>query len=254
MKKILIAFAILFSIVIPINANAVDQKSLVIIDSYFDSRATGATIVCAPTLNCSKVLKPTTFFDNTNHGDAMVEVAKKQGVKNIIALMSASNGSDVNPGYFIEALKWINTNSNSVAAVSFSRKLNSDTSCMPAASFAGNPVNEDKIIRDLISTLNAKGIKIFASTGNNGKTGPVDYPACILDTASVTANNYTQATSDANTDYIGSLPNNIFVYNGTIVWSTNTLISQTTSSATVAVAAQYVKNNTLTSKIINVLP
>lgn len=258
MKKFVTLVAVLFSIVVPVQAQA-ETKSLVIIDSYFDSRATGATIVCAPTLNCSTIAKPSTSVgDNTNHGDAMVEVAKKQGATNIIALRSAATPtSDVNAGNFIEALTWVNNNSSTVGAVSFSRYFNGTKSCSPASTNTANyggVSGADLKIRSLIIELKNKGIPVFASTGNNGKTGSVNYPACILDTSSVTANNYSQATSDTNTDYVGSLPSVMCVYTGTIKWSTNTLIPQTTSSATAAVAAKWVVSGAFVDKIVSVQP
>lgn len=262
MKKIVALAAVLFSVVMPVQAQA-EQKSLVIIDSYFDSRAVGATIICAPTLNCSTTAKPSTSIsDNTNHGDAMVEVAKKQGVSNIIALRSASTPtSDVNAGNFIEALTWVNNNSSSIGAVSFSRFFNGTKTCSPSSTNTlnyGGVAGADAKIKSLIAELKNKGIPVFASTGNKGQTAPVDYPACILDTASVTANNYTQATSDVNTDYQGSLPSGVSNYIGTIIWNPltkigATAIPQTTSSATVAVASTYVIKG-LTTKVVSVLP
>jgi hypothetical protein len=258
MKKIVALVVILFSVVVPVQAQA-ESKSLVIIDSYFDSRAIGATIVCAPTINCSTTAKPSTSItDNINHGDAMVEVAKRQSQNiNIIALRSATTPtSDVNAGNFIEALQWVKNNSANIGAVSFSRFFNGTATCSPSSTNTANyggVVGADLKIKTLISELKSKNIPVFVSTGNKGKTAAVDYPACILDTASVTANNYTQATSDANTDYIGSLPSSIYSYNGTIKWSTNTLIPQTTSSATAATAAKWVVNGALVDKVVPVL-
>jgi len=254
MKKIIIALSMLFTVMIPLNATAADQKALVIIDSYFDNRATGANIVCTPTINCSTTAKlSTSVSDNTNHGDAMIEVAKKQGAINIIALRSgATPTSDVNAGNFIEALQWVNNNSSTIGAVSFSRFFNGTTTCSPASANTANyggVAGADLKIKSLIVELKNKGIPVFASTGNNGKTGKINYPACILDTASVTANNYTLASSDNNTDYVGTLPSGVYAYIGTIKWSTNTLIPQTTSSATAAVAAKYVLGNLLTKTV-----
>lgn len=259
MKKVIALISVLFSIVVPVQSQAADQKALIIIDSYFDSRATGATIVCAPTINCSTTAKPSTLVgDNTNHGDAMVEVAKKQGAINIIALRSgATPTSDVNAGNFIEALQWVDNNSSNVGAVSISRFFNGTSPCSPASINTapyGGVAKADLKIKSLIVSLKAKGIPVFASTGNKGATKPVDYPACILDTASVTANNYASATSDVNTDYIGSLPSSTYSYLGTIVWDKNSLIPQTTSSATAATAAKWVVTGGFIGKLVSVLP
>jgi hypothetical protein len=265
MKKIVALVAVLFSVVVPVQSQAADEKSLVIIDSYFDSRAVGANIVCAPTIDCSKTAKPSTSVsDTTNHGNAMIEIAKKQSSTiKIIALRSASTPtSDVNAGNFIEALKWVNSNASTVGAVSFSRFFNGTKTCSPHSANTANyggVVEADTKIRSLISELKSKGIPVFIATGNKGKTAPVDYPACITDSASVTANNYTQATSDANTDYIGSLPSGVSNYIGTIIWNPSTKINptgipQTTSSATVATAAKWVITGGFVDKVVPVLP
>ncbi len=254
MKKMLVVFAMLFSVIVPINANAETPKSLVVIDSYFDSRAVGAKIICIPTVNCSTVYKPaTSLSDDTNHGVAMVEVAKKQSpVLNIIALQSAANPtSGVNAGTFIEALKWINNNSDNIGAVSVSRRFNGTTACTPATvntANYGGVVEADKTIRSLITSLKQKGIPVFAATGNiKGKT--VDYPACILDTNSVSVGSINKSglivssyQYDTNTDYFVS--GSVYSYKSTVFG----LIPNTTSSATAAIAAKYVSGQQL-SKI-----
>lgn len=270
MKKIVVLAAMLFSIVVPVQSQAADQKALVIIDSYFDSRITGTTIVCAPMIDCSTTAKSSTSVsDNANHGNAMVEVAKKQGVSNIIALRSgvtnkmSQNGklstpNGVSPGNFIDALIWVNNNSSTIGAVSFSRNLNpnsGDGKCSPSATDSrfGNVAATDAKIRSLISELNNKGIPIFVSTGNN-KGKPVDYPACILETNSVSVGginkNGVVVSSfqvDSNTDYLAS--SSVYSYKSTLFG----LIPNTTSAGTVAVAAQYISGNQL-NKIVTVLP
>ena len=267
MKKIVALVAVLFSVVVPVQAQA-DSKSLVIIDSYFDSRATGATIVCAPTLNCSTTAKPSTSIeDNTNHGDAMVEVAKRQGATNIIALRSAATPtSNVNAGNFIEALTWVNNNSSTVGAVSFSRFFNSVkmstslTECSPASENTapyGGASGADKKIRDLITALNTKGIKVFAAVGNGKKS--IDYPACILNTASVTSpnpNDIKTVDVDFNISLI-TLPGIGSNFLGTIDWKNPKMINpfvipQATSSATAAVAAKWVVTGGFIDKVVSV--
>ena len=239
-----------------------DTKSLVIIDSYFDSRVTNATIVCVASTNCNTVVKPTkSVSDNVNHGDAMAEVAKKQNPSiSLILLRATSAAQDVNGADLIRALQWVDNNSNQVGAVSFSRSISNNANggnCQLAST--GLAVNgltvpiADAKIQSLILSLKAKGIPFFASTGNKSSiTTSVTYPACLTITNSVTANNYIPALSNADTDYVGSLPANVYSYVGTIVWSTNTLIPQTTSSANVAVAAKYL-SNVLDNKVVGVL-
>lgn len=239
-----------------------ETKSLVIIDSYFDLRVSGATIVCVASTNCNTVVKPTTSVsDNVNHGNAMAEVAKKQNSSISLILLRATNAAqDVNGADLIRALQWVDKNSSIVGAVSFSRSISNNANggnCQLAS--AGLAVSgltvpkADAQIQSLIISLKAKGIPFFASTGNkNAVSTSVTYPACLTITNSVTANNYIPALSNADTDYIGSLPANVYSYNGTIKFTTNTLIPQTTSSATVAVAAKYL-SQVLDNKVVNVL-
>jgi uncharacterized lipoprotein NlpE involved in copper resistance len=54
MKKIVALVAVLFSVVMPVQSQATDAKSLVIIDSYFDSRVTTSAITSSGTV-CNTV-------------------------------------------------------------------------------------------------------------------------------------------------------------------------------------------------------
>jgi hypothetical protein len=261
MKKIIALTSVLFSILVPVQAHGADQKALVIIDSYFDSRVIGGNVSCitpksTPCVDTVKTIVPL-LSDNTNHGDAMVEVAKKQNPNiKIIALKSgATPQSDVDAGTFIDALTWVNSNSSLVAAVSFSRYFNGTSTCSPAsvntAAYGGVTGANAKII-SLVQTLKSKGINIFAATGNKmGK--PVDYPACLLDINSVSVGGINKngvAVSvyqfDLNTDYFATLDVN--AYNTTKFG----MIANTTSAGNVAVAAQYASGNTL-SKVVQVI-
>lgn len=250
----------LIATVQPVSANS--QKSLVIIDSYFDARVVSGSVSCiTPTggqcvYNASATV-PASLSHNTNHGNAMVEVAKKQSSSlSIIAISAAGPNSDVNAGHFIESLKWVSNNSSRVSAVSFSRFFNGPATCTPAsvntASYGG-AAGADKIIRELIISLSAKGIPVFASTGNKMGT-KIDYPACILETVSVSTGAVNKAgvlvsvnALDSNTDYVA--PMSVYSYKSVVF----KLIPQTTSSATAAVSAQYVVNGVLPSKVVNVL-
>jgi hypothetical protein len=106
----------------------------------------------------------------------------------------------------------------------------------------------DTTIRSLIATLKSKNIPVFVSTGNAPKT-KVDYPACIADTVSVTSPGN---VSDASTDVSGSLDNNagVFNFNSPVLGP----IPQTTSSVTVAVAAQYLITGAFPAKLVLVKP
>lgn len=249
MKKFVALFAVLFAVVIPVQAQGADQKALVIIDSYFDSRVIGGNVSCITPQNlpCTDTVKvfSTSLSDNTNHGDAMVEVAKKQNANlQIIALKSGSSASsDVNPSNFIQALTWVDNNSSKVSAVSFSRFFNHATKpCMPTASAPYTPESADLAIKKLIVSLQSKGIKIFTATGNAPKT-KVDYPACIIDTMSVTSPGN---VADTNTDF------NVNATSWNFSSKVFNLIPLTTSSATAAVAAQWATAGAIASKMVSV--
>lgn len=252
MKKFLVVFAMLFGIVIPVNASAADEKSLVIIDSYFDQGITGHSVACISTVDCSTKGTPSkSISNNVNHGNAMVSVAKKQSQSiKIIGLRSASSpASDVNAGTFIEALKWVDNNSSGISAVSVSRRFNGNGVCVPAATNTANyggVLVADKTIRSLIAALSKKGIPVFASTGNvRGK--PVDYPACILETVAVSVG-VTNKSGAVVSPYQFNQDTDYFV--SPAIYSYKTvemgLIPNTTSAATAALAAQYVSGALLT--------
>lgn len=261
MKKIVALIVVLFSVVVPVQSQAADTKALVIVDSYFDSRVTGAEVVCRQNLDCSTSISvlPSGLSNPANHGVGMVEVAKRQSsLIKIIALRSSSATrsvvSEMNAGDFLEALTWVNNNSDKVSAVSVSRYFNGNKPCSPSSTGTapyGGVSGTDAKIRALISTLKSKGIAVFASTGNTfGK--PVDYPACILDTNSVSTGSYNKSGSivsanafDVNTDFFAT--SEVYNYSSSVFG----LLPQTTSSATAAVAAQYVAGNQLT-KIVQV--
>lgn len=262
MKKVILSLSVVFSVMTPIQAHSADQKSLVIIDAYFDSRVPYAQIVKLPgkCLNSGKV--STSYSDNYNHGGAMVEVAHKQNSSlNIIALCAAKVGTtgtiaDVNGTDFIEALNWVINNSSNVGAVSFSRSISNNTKtgdCKLASSGLTTTVAKaDATIRAAISTLKSKGISVFASTGNS-TTKPVNYPACIAEVNSVAAGIGTMVYNSSynNTvDYIGALPDTgVFNYSSTVFGS----IPQTTSSANAAVASLAI-SNVFTTNVVKVLP
>lgn len=262
MKKIVALVAVLFSVLVPVQSSSADQKSLVIIDSYFDSKVSAPNVKCivvSTNSACTDVVTVSnpSISSEINHGNAMAEVAKKQNPSLSIVLLrsgvaSARNVNPVNTGEFISALKWVDANSSSVGAVSFSRFINGPGTCSPASTPTDK--NPDLTIRSLISSLKSKGVQVFASTGNKSGT-KIDYPACISDVVSVTTggmNKKGQLVSlhafDANTYYFASL--SASSYTSTVF----KLIPQTTSSATVAVSAQYVTNGVLPSKVVNVLP
>jgi hypothetical protein len=262
MKKIAVGFAaVMFSTMVLVPSEATTPKALVIIDSYFDSKVNAPNIKCVTTKNvpCTDVVvaKNASLSHDINHGNAMVEVAKKQSTSVPITLLiptspSKNSVSAVNVGHFIDALTWVNNNSTTVGAVSVSRFFgNPKSTCAPAnvnAAPYGGIAKADATARSLIATLKSKNIPVFVSTGNAPKT-KVDYPACIADTVSVTSPGN---ISDASTDVNGSLDNNagVFNFNSPVLGP----IPQTTSSVTVAVATQYIATGLFPGKVAKVNP
>jgi hypothetical protein len=247
MKKIVALVAVLFSVVVPVQSQAADSKSLVIIDSYFQSTIAQNPITPSGTA-CPQV-KPVigaTPSSNYNHGTGMYAVAKLQNPDiKIIPVCAASSVNDVTPAMFISALSWANNNSAQISAVSFSRYFNHATKpCMPTASSPWTPDTADKEIRRLIVSLKSKGIPVFASSGNSNNKA-VTYPGCIAEISAVAHVNELGsplAWSDANTDYFVKVSDDGANSNYSTVFG---LVGHSSSSATVSAAAMWLTNNAL---------
>jgi hypothetical protein len=235
-----------------------NEKALVIIDSYFDNAS-----VCVALSGCSVSLtsKPASITSPANHGNGMVEVAKRQSPDlKIIAVKSANTSvratTEMTTGDFIRALSWVNSNASGVGAVSISRAFNGSRACSPNTSGTaefGGVTNADLKIKELIASLSSKGIPVFAATGNKFN-GPVDYPACLPQTNSVgvgSTNSSGMVTSsysfNADTDYFASAK--VYSFKSALFG----LVPNTTSAGNVAVAAKYVSGS-LEGKFVNVLP
>lgn len=257
MKKTAIILGALLASVSLSPAQAAETKSLAIIDSYFDNAS-----VCVATSGCNITLasKPALISNPANHGNGMVEVAKRQNPSlNIITVRSANTSAkatnEMTTGDFIRALIWVNSNSSSIGAVSVSRAFNGNKVCSPntagTAEFGG-AAKADLKIKELIASLSTKGIPVFAATGN--KFGArVDYPACLPETNSVgvgALNKAGQAVSsfsfDANTDYFAT--STVYSYKSSVFG----LIPNTTSAGNVAVAAKFV-SGILDGKFVSVV-
>jgi hypothetical protein len=244
-------------VVTPTPTPAVNTKPIVIIDSYFDTRVANTTIVCIATDKCVNTPKPSKrVSDPVNHGMAMVEVARRNNPDVPLILVRSATVSNkgavgiLNGNNFLAALKWVDTNSSNVSAVSFSYGLSGNMTkrgdCKLSPTGLVNVKIVDPAIRSTVTSLKNKGIPVFVSTGNNSNRKPVAYPACITDTVSVST--FPVGNHDANTDYFGVLPTGKFNY-GSVLFG---LIPQTTSSANVAVATQWQKGLTVTDKIVKV--
>jgi len=242
-------------VVTPTPTPAVNTKPIVIIDSYFDTRVANTTIVCVATDKCVNTPKPSKrVSDPVNHGMAMAEVARRNNPNVPLVLLRSANVDKkgaigiLNGNDFLAALKWVDTNSSNVSAVSFSYGLSGNMTkpgeCKLSPTGLVNIKIVDPAIRSTVASLKNKGIPVFVSTGNDSNRKPVAYPACITDTVSVST--FPVGNHDQNTDYFGVLPTGKFNY-GSVLFG---LIPQTTSSANVAVATQWQKGLTVTDKLV----
>jgi len=267
MKKVSLALVAVLSFIFIQPVEASQTKSLVIIDSYFDSKTGAPNVTCITLSNaaCTNVVTSTTtsLSHSINHGNVMTEIAKKQNSALPITQLrsapaSARSVAEVNAGNFIDALNWVNNNSSSVGAVSVSRYFNHPNgTCKPSSTNTavhGGVAKADAKIRSLIATLKLKNIPVFVSTGNKQGTR-IDYPACITDTVSVTTGSTNSSGDivsihalDSNTDYAADY--SVLNFSSPVFGS----IPHTTSSATVAVAAQYLTLGFSSTKVVNIKP
>lgn len=246
MKKIVALLAVLFSVVVPVQAQAND-KSLVIIDSYFQSAlATNPINSLGAPCAQSKPVNGATASSPYNHGTAMYAVAKLQNPNLPIIPICASNAqSDVFPSQLISSLQWVKNNSAKVSAVSISLTFNKTRlECLPTSPAKKDDLVNDTQIRSLIKDLNNAGIPVFASAGNSTNKS-YSYPGCIADTYSVVhADNLGLGmvpwSNQSNTKYFVKLSDDgsKFNYNSPLVG----LVAHTSSSSTAAVAAMWVTN------------
>ena len=239
-------------------SSATPNGSVVIIDSYFDARVPNATIVCIASDKCTNTAKASTkVSDAVNHGTAMAEVARRNNPNVPIVLLRSANVDKkgavgiLNGNDFLAALKWAESNASTVSAVSFSYNLSGNMSkpgdCKLSPTGLVDIYKTDPAIRATIASLNTKGIPVFVSTGNDSNKKPVNYPACITETVSVST--FPVGNYDSNTDFFGVLPEGKFNYRSNLFG----LIPQTTSSATIAVATQWQKGTLFKDKLVKVL-
>lgn len=248
MKKIVALVAVLFSVVVPVQSQAADAKSLVIIDAYFQS-AIAANPISSTGAACAQVTKPikgATASSPYNHGTSMYAVAKLQNPGLSIIPLCASNAqSEVYPSQLISSLQWVKNNSAKVSAVSISLTFNKTrTECLPTSPAKKDDLVNDTQIRSLISDLSDAGIPVFASAGNT-ENKSVSYPGCIANVKAVAHANELGsplAWSDANTDYFVKVSDDGANSNYATVFG---LVGHSSSSATASAAAMWLTNNAL---------
>ena len=258
-KKYISLFIVtLIALFICAPSSATPNGSVVIIDSYFDARVPNTTIVCIATDKCTNIAKPSAkVSDAVNHGTAMAEVARRNNPNVSLVLLRSANVDKkgavgiLNGNDFLAALRWADTNSSTISAVSFSYNLSGNMSkpgdCKLSPTGLVNIYKTDPAIRATIVSLNTKGIPVFVSTGNDSNKKPVNYPACITETVSVST--FPVGNYDSKTDYFGVLPEGKFNYRSNLFG----LIPQTTSSATIAVATQWQTGTLFKDKLVKVL-
>jgi hypothetical protein len=238
----------------------VPEKALVIVDAYFDSSKISGEVVnvCIAKTGCELTPSPIAGTSSAfNHGTAMAELARKANPDVKIYLVRAASSvrnartgavtmQVVNGNDFLNALKFVQANKEEVGAVSFSYSMNGNMTspgeCRLSTSGSVNVSLVDPQIRSAVSDLKASGIPVFASAGNDTNKS-VSYPGCIANTMAVAHADETGkplARADVNTDYFVKLSDD-----GS-KWSYSTtltgLVSQSSSSATAALAAMWVTN------------
>lgn len=197
MKKIVALVAVLFSVVVPVQANAVAGERLVIIDSYFDKTKISGPVefVCLAIDKCvnTPTPKPGDGLSPVNHGTIMANVARQQNPSATLVLIqteevtkgvvSTLDGSD-----FLNAITWVSNNKTNVSAVSFSYNLTGNATatntCALSAQGAIAVKPTDQNIRTIVASLKSSNILVFAAAGNS-KAKALQYPACIDDVVSV---------------------------------------------------------------------
>lgn len=265
MKKLIIALSATLIAIGGTPAYAEDAKSLVIVDSYFDTSKISGNVesVCVAVSGCELTPTPRSgFSDAYNHGTAMAEIALKQNTNIKLVLVRAASAtknnrtgvvsiSTLNGNDFLKSLSYVSSRSD-VGAVSFSYNLSGNKTCSLSTTGGVNVRVVEPQIQSTISSLKARGVPVFSSTGNKAGAA-VNYPACIQDVNSVGVGDLNKKgviasvyTFDANTDYFatGSISN----FKSSIFG----LIPNTTSAGNVAVATKFV-SGTLDSKFVNVV-
>lgn len=238
MKKIVALVAVLFSVVVPVQAHGAVGERIVIIDSAFNLAQVGGSVefVCVASDRCVNKT-----VSNKDHGTQMALVARQQNPTATLVLVQAApvsksgSDSDVTLIGLIDALTFVNNNSTGVSGVSFSRRVNTSAKlagqCFPAAVAPYTPQTGFDKVKSSVVSLKSKGIQVYAAAGNS-KTDPIDFPACVSEVVSVGSYLYPRADVDILATLV--TPENLSNIKGLIP---NVSIGFSTSVATVAVAA-----------------
>jgi hypothetical protein len=258
MKKIVALIAVLFSVVVPVQSQAAPGEKIVIIDSYFDASAIPGSVefVCVASDRCINKTG-----SNRDHGTQMALVARQQNPTATLVLIQSATvskkgvSSEVNLLGLIAALDFVNANSSSVSAVSFSRYINNSSKkyagqCFPQAVAPYTPETGFSKVKASVVSLNSKGIQVYAAAGNN-KTKPVDFPACVSEVVSVGSYLYGKSYSNGVVDVLGTLstPDKLSTITGLIP---GVSIEFSTSVATAAVASATLTNKLSSDQLFTI--
>lgn len=267
MKKIAVGLIAVFGLVFlqPVHA---EEKSLVIIDQYFDvSKISGSvTVICVALDKCKNMPKSSGIANSKDgHGTAMAEIARINNPTAPLILIRSSQVTPKGEVYeptvieFFNALTWVNKNHSNVFAISTSMNLSGNmsnpTDCKPTSNGGVNVKQYDLLVRDMVSQLKLKNIPVFAATGNDRTRKPVYYPACLVDVVSVGASDkdgqiYYLSNFDSNTDYFVRITEGQISYASSVFGK----IAWTTSTATAALAASWPNIVDKTNKFVLVKP
>lgn len=270
MKKIVALIAVLFSVVVPVQSQAADQKVIAVIDTAINSDKVESVIheVCftdALDMVCpngqffmegkgaaNSKTWPTSINNATYHGHNMTQVALSvdPDVKIVfvrVANITALGNSGVTAKTLSLGLEWVSKNAEkySIDAVSISQSSSSKNN-IDACS--GTGVLKDDGLRAInaVSLLGLSNVPVFAGTGNDSNAPktivPVGFPACINQAIGVGAVRpnllefapYTNRGIGLDVVSLGNL--DIKNYKGTSVTITGTSVS------TAIAASSYVKN------------
>lgn len=269
MKKIVALIAVLFSVVVPVQSQAADQKVIAVIDTAINSDKVQSVIheVCftdALDMVCpngqffmegkgAAVSKtwPTSINNATYHGHNMTQVALSvdPDVKIVfvrVANITALGNSGVTAKTLSLGLEWVSKNAEkySIDAVSISQSSSSKNN-IDACSGTGELKDDGLRAINAVSLLGLSNVPVFAGTGNNSNAKtivPVGFPACINQAIGVGAVRPNLAEFAPYTNRgigldVVSLGNwDIKNYKGTSVTITGTSVS------TAIAASSYVKN------------
>jgi hypothetical protein len=188
----------------------------------------------------------------------MAQIARQQNPDATLVLIQASavsktgSVSQTNLQGLIDSLKWVSANNFNVSAVSFSRFINYSASnakykgkCFPSANAPYTPETGYQAVNSQIISLKSKNVPFIAASGNHN--GAIDFPACIPDAVSVGAIGMGLGDQTKGGGYHGDLS----AFPADAILSSLT-VRNSTSSATVRVAAMYKLINITASKVVSI--